>query len=381
MSHALVFFRLFVFVLFIVCSCIICSVGVWNLSLENTVGLNAQITTYLVFLGAFSILCGFPLMFIDLVRKNALPSRIWAECICVGLFWVMYLSGAAAISANLSSAKCTGTVRASAIDDCTSARVLVVFSWISTFALLIYAVVLTVCTIIHQSSDPQIWHATVRDYTWFPNRLSQRLNSAPTSPMAEKKKQFTFAAPKPRNPMPSVTSDKWGLEASLPRKPPQTHDFNDVKHKYAPDVPPVSEPTSAESGNYQRPVLPKINTLPTLYPAQVISATPPRTRSSLKLQSTSVEPTPPALGGWPQKGHAKRGIERKPVSPTGSIASSIQSQDSTFSTHSRGSSKPKGPRAGTHPKTVITQPPASPPRWKTHRPPPLSLDNISNVRR
>jgi hypothetical protein len=385
MSSPLVCFRLSVFVLFIICSCIICSVGAWNLGVASSANLNSQISAYFVFLGAFGILCGLPVMLIDIVRKNALTSRIWVECVGVGIFWVLYLSGAAAISANFSDAQCSGNVRASALNACTSAKVLIGFSWIVTFTLLIYAVSLTVCTIIHQTEDSQVWHATVRDYPWFSNRSSQRLHSAPSSPMAEKGMAHTVAAPKPRHPMPSLSSEKWVMENSLPQRPPQTHDFNDVKHSYAQEAPAVPEPTSAESGKYQRPVLPKIDTVPTLYPAQVQSVSPPTTRSSMKLQSARVEPTPPALGKWPQKTQAEHRIKRKPVSPTESIASSvssIRSQASTSSSVSRtGSVKPKGPRAGSHPKTVITQPPPSPPKRKAHRPPPLNLNGITSVKR
>jgi len=382
MSSPLVLFRFFVFILFIICSCIICSVGVWNLGLADSAGLNSQIAAYLVFLGAFGIVCGFPVMFVDILRKNAFTSRISVECLFIGILWVMHLSGAAAISANFAGAQCTGSVRASAVNACTSAKVLIGFSWTATFTLLIYAVTLAACTILHQTADPEIWHATVRDYPWFSNRSSQRLHSTPSSPMAEKGLPFKITAPKPGHPMPSITSEKWALEASLPQKPAQTHDFNDVKHSYAPEALAVSEPTSAESSDYQRPVLPKISTLPSLYPAQVHSAAPPNTRSSMKLQSASVEPTPPALGKWPQKSQVEHFIKRKPVSPTESIASSVRSQDSTSSTFSRASSvKPKGPRAGSHPKTVVTHPPPSPPRRKTHRPPPLDLSNITTVKR
>lgn len=379
MSSPLLWLRLFVFVLFIICSCIICSVGFWKLGLADSAGLNSQITAYLVFLGAFGIACGLPVMFIDILRKNAFTSRISVECVGVGILWVMHLSGAAAISANFSGAQCTGNVRASALNACTSGKVLIGFSWIATFALLIYSVTLTVCTIIHQAADPQIWHATVRDYPWSSNPSSRKLHSVASSPMAEKGMSFAVAAPKPRHPMPSIASEKW---ASLPRKPLQTHDFNDVKHSYAPDALAVSEPTSSESSNYQRPVLPKIITLPSLYPAQVHSAAPPRARSSMKQQSSKIEPTPPALGKWPQKGRPEQRIKRKPVSPTESVTGSIRSQDSTSSSSSRASSvKPKGPRAGSHPKAVIPHPPPSPPRRKTHRPPPLNLNSISNVKR
>jgi len=379
MSFSLVWFRSFVFVLFMICSCIICSVGVWKLSLDDSAGLNSQITAYLVFLGAFGITCGLPVMFIDILRKNAFTSRISVECVGVGILWVMHLSGAAAISANFINAQCTGSVPASAVNACTSAQVLIGFSWIATFTLLLYSVTLTVCTIIHQTADSRIWHSTVRDYPWFSNHWSQRLHSASSSPMAEKGMSFTVVAPKPMHPVPSIMSEKWALGASLPQKPPETHDFNNVKYSYAPAA---SEPTSAESGNHQRPVLPKITTLPSLYPAQVHSAVPPSTQSYMKLQSTKVEPTPPGLGKLPQKSQPGQRLKRKPVSPTESIASSVQSQDSTSSSSSRASSvKPKGPRAGSHPKTVITHPPPSPPRRKTHRPPPLNLNNITSVQR
>ena len=51
----------------------------------------AFIDAYLIAIGAAGILWMFPVMFLDQLRKNALVSRVWFECVWVGLFWLFNL--------------------------------------------------------------------------------------------------------------------------------------------------------------------------------------------------------------------------------------------------------------------------------------------------
>ena len=52
---------------------------------------SAFIDAYLIAIGAAGILWMFPVMFLDQLRKNALVSRVWFECVWVGLFWLLNL--------------------------------------------------------------------------------------------------------------------------------------------------------------------------------------------------------------------------------------------------------------------------------------------------
>ena len=52
---------------------------------------SALIDAYLIAIGAAGILWMFPVMFLDQLRKNALVSRVWFECVWVGLFWLLNL--------------------------------------------------------------------------------------------------------------------------------------------------------------------------------------------------------------------------------------------------------------------------------------------------
>jgi len=388
MANLLVCFRSFVFVFFIICNAVLCSVSVWNIGLAKSAGLNMEITAFLIFLGAFGLLCAFPIILVDLVRQNALTSRIWFECLWIGMFWILELSGAAAVTANLPNTMCTGQW----LNACTSAKIMMTFSWICTATLLLYLVALAACTILHHSTDSEVWHATVRGYAWFGN--SSSLPSAPSTPMREKGLARSIAAPQPRHAAPPIKSDGWALSSDLPQKPSQIHDFNDTKHKYLPEAPPVAAPTSAESGRYQRPALPKLSAVPSLYPSQIHSAMSTSTMSTLVNQALNVEPSPPPLGEWPQKGDSQR-TKGKTQSPVGSLGASLTecgslrrvvSGESVSSFARANSVKPRGPRPGSHPRAPSPTPDVrsrSPPRprWNKRPPPPLNLNAITSVKR
>lgn len=251
---------------------------------------------------------------------------------------------------------------------------------------LLYLVALATCAILHHSADPQVWHASVRDYAWFGTRTS--LGSVASSPMTEKGLPIV-AAPQPRHAMPPIKSDNWASD--LLQKPSQVHDFNDTKHSYVPDVAPVSAPTSAETVKYQRPALPKLATVPSLYPSQIHSAMSTSTMSTLVSQALHVEPSPPPLGDWPQ-GDSQQRTKAKAHSPAESIGSSSTMSGSTkgesVSSFLRANSiKPRGPRPGSHPPRPPSPQPtprsSSPPKPRriAHRPPPLNLNGITSVKR
>ncbi|EMD38436.1 hypothetical protein CERSUDRAFT_93972 [Gelatoporia subvermispora B] len=192
-------YRYVAFVLAIICSAVICSVAAWNLTLSQAPGDSVQVDDFLIFLGVLGIMFIFPTLCIDIFRTNALPSRIWFECLWSGIFWLLSLSGAAAVTATLPQMLCQASHAASAIGDatvpdqtagllswqiignsCTATKVLVAFTWISAMTMMSWFCGLMVLVVMHLPDDSQIWQSSVRNYAWFSIRSS--LNSAPTSP-------------------------------------------------------------------------------------------------------------------------------------------------------------------------------------------------------
>jgi len=369
MAGVLVVFRFCVFVTFIICNAIICSVGVWNISFAESAGLNHQISAYLIFLGAFCLLCVFPILFIDLVRKNAITSRIWFECTWVGLFWVMELSGAAAVSADMSDVMCSAQVQQSMMGACTSTRVLMAFTWICTGTLLIYLAVLTSCAVFHQSFDTQVWHATARDFVWFATRSS--LGSVPASPVKDKQELPTIAAPQPRRPMPQISEEPWDPEELYSReaavspvqRPPQIYESTSTRQAYVPATAPPPVPTEPPRANKLR----KPAAIPSLYPEHMNSTIPLNARSSLLRQSIQANPTPSPLGGWPKKSVLDQRTRRKPPQPALLTTSPPVVESSPPAVRETPARHPVGPRHGS--------------QSQRHRPAPLNFDRISSVRR
>ncbi|OCH95033.1 hypothetical protein OBBRIDRAFT_788770 [Obba rivulosa] len=199
MAKFILAYRYLVFVLAIVCSAVICSVAVWNLTLSQAPGNSVHVDDFLICLGVLGIVFIFPTLCIDVFRTNALPSRIWFECIWTGIFWLLSLSGAAAVTATLPQMLCGSSTpvfvpvdgalpneNADVLswqiirDSCTATKVLLAFTWIFAIGMLSYFCGLAILVIMHHQDDPQIWQCSVRHYSWFAVRSS--LNSGPTSP-------------------------------------------------------------------------------------------------------------------------------------------------------------------------------------------------------
>jgi len=207
--------RYSVFALFLVCNAIICSVAVWNLSLARAAGLDSQVDIYLAVLGALGVLFILPIFCIDIFRKNALPGRVWFECTWVGVFWMLELAGASAATATLPGLLCASNVKGLTSDACTSSTVLMTFTWLCAFCLLLYLIGLSICAIVHQEDDAKIWHASVRFFPWFGTKA--RLGSAPPTPTTSQvkgwAKPFRLAHNTPRKTAHSAAFSEVDLEA------------------------------------------------------------------------------------------------------------------------------------------------------------------------
>jgi len=356
------------------------------MSLAQSAGYSTQISVYLIFLGAFALLCGFPIIFIDLVRENAITSRIWFECLWVGLFWVMELSAAAAVTATMLASMCSAGAQIKSVDTCTSTRVLMAFTWLCAGILLIYLVALTASAIIHHSADSQIWHATAKNYSWFATRSS--ICSAPPSPLVEK--SVSVVAPQPR-PALSAPRQTWMFDsntdypppvhATLAQRPPQVPEFVHMSHDYAQQpVFPLAPSLPPPPSNQRQPrEVPRLTIVPSLYPQHLHSSITPSARTSIQRPSVQIEPSP--LGDWPRKSMTEQRPRRRPPSAPGTTQATSQlppalpERSGEITSLAPGETSPprhpRGPRAG-HDSQRLRN---------THRPPPLNLSGISSMDR
>jgi hypothetical protein len=394
MASALVGVRYFVLGLFIACNTVICSVGVWNLSVVQSRSkfYNAQVSAYMIFLGAFGLLCIFPLIFIDLIRRHAFTSRIWVELTWLTIFWTMELAGAAALSAIVPSNHCRfhrGKVGAKA---CLSGQILLAFAWIITLILLGYMVMLAVYAIVHQVSDSNVWNETVREYPWFASRST--LSSSPPSPSVEKGRGLpTLEHPRPQavfNPLELVRETSPFDDPILPVPTfdsiPQpsyqpTHRSYDGLHFATMQDPiPIVEPAFTRTREAPKPPV----RVHSLYPEHMQAQLSVDARNNLYSQSIQLEGQDPfPIGDWPRL--PRRPSRRRPPPPPfrqiSTEASALTQQPlPPIPSDQQGLS---GTTNAPLPPPYKLGSPVRGPQWsnsiRKQPPPPLNLDGISNT--
>ncbi|KAF9821387.1 hypothetical protein IEO21_00633 [Rhodonia placenta] len=81
-------YRYFVFVLFIVCNIVLCSVSAWNLSIALAVQFTTsiEVDAVAIAMGAVGLVFILPILFIDVLRKQSVTRHVWFECLWVGVF-------------------------------------------------------------------------------------------------------------------------------------------------------------------------------------------------------------------------------------------------------------------------------------------------------
>ncbi|TFK86904.1 hypothetical protein K466DRAFT_586814 [Polyporus arcularius HHB13444] len=202
MAVSLSFYRYASFGLFTVCNAVICCVSVWNLVLAQQIGWDPLVDAYLIALSALGIVYIFPILCIDLLRKNAIVSRVWFEAVWVGLFWIAQLAGAAAATAILPNMLCNFAADLLIPGSCSTTKAILAFTWLNTVNLLAYFLLLMVSAILHMKDDSTVWGAHTRMYPWY--RVREPLHSAQPSPVRTtwSKAPLPSAAPKIR-----LTSD------------------------------------------------------------------------------------------------------------------------------------------------------------------------------
>ncbi|GJE95203.1 hypothetical protein PsYK624_113840 [Phanerochaete sordida] len=320
-ASILLAYRYVLFVFFVICNAIICSVAVWNHGLPEVTGHDFQIDAYLIFLGALGVVFIIPTVAIDLFRRHAVPSRVWFECLWVGIFCLMELAGAAALTANQSNMSCSSA--ANTMDVCTSSLVMLAFGWLITVMLLVYLLALTLSAILHHDDGVPVWQTSVRFFPWFATRAS--LASAPASPTRQWKKPLQLST-EPRPQMRQAVLEQ-------PARP-------------VPRAEPSYEPS--------RPAPPPPRVQPPLVSAEPASLYPATLKSSLPPMPHAASDAPPPLGDWP-----RRRLEKSP------------SMDSASPQPSAVTPRARHPRTGSAGSLGGRQRPV---------PPPLDLTRISAYR-
>jgi len=360
MQRILLTLRYVICCVFIVCNAIVASVAVWNLSLtlpaENDL---IQVDYYLVFVGASGLALIFAIIFVELARRNAFTSRVWFEVAWVGLYCLMDLAGASALSAMAPRQRChhngQGTT-GGASDSCLSARVLLAFTWICAIALLGYFTTLIVLSIIHHRNDPRIWQHCIHN---FPSFNSSVVPSAPATPILPRFRGIlpSIVAPKPHRPdvVPAALySYRSGLGSQYEiehYRPP-----TDSAERPVPPILAVNPRQPYTTAQTQTRTLPPV----TLYPQYMQSVSqswpqpPPQAYSS---------PSPPPLGNWPSTSTQPRANRERPTRIT-TLASATTDTPVVHEVSSLPRARPSGPR--------IRQNSSG-----NNRPPPLDLSKIS----
>ncbi|EKM55490.1 uncharacterized protein PHACADRAFT_256144 [Phanerochaete carnosa HHB-10118-sp] len=331
-ASILLAYRYVLFVFFVICNAIICSVAVWNHGMPEVTGHDYQIDAFLTFVGAFGIIFIIPTVAVDLFRRNAVPSRVWFESLWVGIFCLMELAGASALTANMSNMSCSSVN--DTVDVCTSSLVMLSFAWLITVMLLVYLLALTLSAILHQDAGVSVWQSSVRFFPWYATHAS--LNSAPASPTRQWKKPLQLSA-EPRPPVRQAVIEKSPVTGRAAARPAPRPEPSYEPSRPAPPVPQSQAPlASAEPAS--------------LYPAVLKSSLPTVQRSQTS------DTAPPPLGDWP-----RRRTEQSPAS-----ADSVAPQSTSIT-----SSTPRHPRNGSNGSLSGRQRPI---------PPPLDLTKISAYR-
>lgn len=302
--------------------------------MPDVTGHDYEIDAYLIFLGAFGIVFIIPIVAIDLFRRHAVPSRVWFESVWVGLFCLMELAGASALTADMSNMSCSSINNT--LNVCTSSLVMLAFGWLITVMLLCYLLALTLSAILHHDEGVAVWQSSVRFFPWYATRAS--LSSAPASPTRQWKKPLQLSA-EPRPQLRQAVLEKPSVVERPARPAPR------AEPSYEPSRPAPPPP---------RPQVPLASAEPaSLYPATLKSSLPP-------VQQT-YDAAPPPLGDWP-----RRRTEQLPSS-----AGSNTSPQTSSTVSSTATSRPGHPRNGSSGSFSGRQRPI---------PPPLDLTKISAYR-
>jgi len=358
MQRILLTLRYVVCGVFIICNAIVASVAVWNLSIVQSIKDDfplVQLDYYLVCVGASGLALTFAIIFVELGRRNAFTSRVWFEVSWVGLYCSVDLAGASALSAMAPGRLCQDQDHKHDVapGGCSSARVLMAFTWISTVALFAYFTMLVVLSVLHHKTDSRIWQYNIHN---FPSLDPAPLPSAPATPILPRfrGKPPVVVSPKPRRPdvVPAALySYRSGLGSQYEiehYRPPSASAERPV-----PPI-PVAAPYQPLRTTTQAGTLPSV----TLYPQhmQSVSQQSPQT-----LPQSHSPPAPLPLGSWP---NASAPARTKPKQPMRIVTLAPTDTPVVHESSSPPRTRPSGPRTRSNSSGH-------------NRPPPLDLSKIS----
>jgi len=279
-----------VFSLFIICNAIIASASVWHFSIAKALQQDLRVDTYLTFVGVSGLLFISSIIALELLRKDSITGRVWFECSWVGLYWMLELAAASAISALGPRVMC-GRMAVEAISEsCSATQTLLAFSWICTIILMCYFLFLVVSTATYhlQERDPSIWQREVREFPWFDKRSTTKSTSpAPFLTNSGRQASVTMA-PQPRRVAPPELYAYRGLS------PRYEIEYYQPPTTFSQPAPP--EP--AIPGDRQRLSMKQIPAA--IYPKAVQSSIAAQSGPTQHPDSRRRPPSPPPLGDWPR---------------------------------------------------------------------------------
>ncbi|KDQ12428.1 hypothetical protein BOTBODRAFT_56718 [Botryobasidium botryosum FD-172 SS1] len=219
---------------------IICSVAAWNFELFSDRGLYIPVDVLLIFVGGLAVITILPVLAVDIMRTGATTSHVWFELVWVGVFWILELSGASALTAMTPTLLCNPTATATYLPStCMSTRALLAFTWLSTILLSVHLAMLLISALAHNGTHPHVWYTGVSDFPWFAHTTSsstapqtwtgrQKLGSledmpstTPAGAVAPPPAWTTWNSERPSQPQPA--------RYEPPRPPPVAY----VPHPYA----------------------------------------------------------------------------------------------------------------------------------------------------
>jgi len=331
--------RVIFFVLVIVLNAAICSTAGFNVTTTAGSGALRSLDMYLIVLSATTVLFTVPVFIIDFLRRGAVTSQIWFECVWCAALWVLNLAGAAAASALSASPVCPA-----GNSSCLSSQVLIAITWISCLLLLAQFLLVFISSIYYQYRHPDMWKCSVKEFQWFNgggSGKSAALGSGPSSPTFVPK-ELKLAA---NNPVPH-------LEQLAARWQPTPVPRGDVERQmgysidqpqpltfaYAPELPMARDPihytatavlTVGVLPHGRRPSTKKrMPSIPSLYPTSVqphlhssadvpptFDQSPPAilsSQSNITLQSLE----PPPIKNWPRVNPQEPFCTKKSATPS-----------------------------------------------------------------
>ncbi|KAF8844582.1 hypothetical protein BDN67DRAFT_1008093 [Paxillus ammoniavirescens] len=375
--NSLLIARYLLFGFFVICNAIICSVAVWNYSLIRA-SPTSQVDVYLIFLGAFSLASIFTLIFVELLCTDPFTTRVWFECGWTTVFWIMNLAGAAALTAIEPDLKCSHQAIAFVDSLCTSARVLLAFTWVSTIILLLYLLLLIFTAVTHQRDDPGVWNSSVRSLRLVTAR--QCLSSAPSSPSAprfKKRAPMEVYTPHPVRsaPVPAYLhraglGSEYEIEYFNPTFSATEQMDTEVFSSLPEAIPLPPAPVMLHSKTLlygQRGTTQQL-------PSSIVYLNQPQPQPPAPpTQSTSL-PSPSPLGEWPRRDVMEQPVKPKRKLPPTSFEFPRRNTIPSTEPLSTSSSPPSQPRTRRPSGPRMRVPSGD----NTQRPAPLDLSGISN---